>query len=235
MSGILYLVATPIGNLEDITFRALKTLKEVQLIAAEDTRHTGLLLKHFQINTPLSSFYSYNQKEKAPELIDKILSGVNVALVSDAGTPGISDPAVSLVAKAVKAGIKVVPIPGATALISALIASGLDTSQFVFTGFLPVKPGRRAKAIEQLTRETRTIVIYESPHRISRTLQELADVFKSRQSAVCREITKMFEEFERGSLSELADRYQRKTPKGEFVIVIAGNISADKRRKSEEE
>lgn len=222
MPGILYLVATPIGNLEDITLRALKVLKEVQLIAAEDTRHTGLLLKHYGISTPLSSFYSYNQKGKAPELIRRIQEGVNIALVSDAGTPGISDPAVALVAQAVEAGIKVVPIPGPTALISALIASGLDTSQFVFTGFLPVKPGRRAKALEQLEQETRTIVIYESPHRISRTLQELADVFKSRPAAVCREITKLFEEFERGSLPELAEKYQTKKPKGEFVIVIAG-------------
>lgn len=222
MPGILYLVATPIGNLEDITLRALKILKEVQLIAAEDTRHTGLLLKHYGINTPLSSFYSYNQKEKTPALIRRMQEGADVALVSDAGTPGISDPAVALVAQAVAAGIKVVPIPGPTALISALVASGLDTSQFVFTGFLPVKPGRRAKALEQLGQESRTIVIYESPHRISRTLQELAGAFKSRPAAVCREITKLFEEFERGSLPELAEKYQTKKPKGEFVIVIAG-------------
>lgn len=222
MPGILYLVATPIGNLEDISLRALRILKEVAIVAAEDTRHTGMLLKHYGISTPLSSFYSYNQKAKAPELIQKMLAGSNVALVSDAGTPGISDPAVSLVSKAIESGIKVVPIPGPTALISALIASGLDTSQFVFIGFLPVKPGRRAKALAQLEQESRTIVIYESPHRISRTLQELADVFKSRPAAVCREITKMFEEFERGSLPELAKKYQTKKPKGEFVIVIAG-------------
>ncbi len=215
-------MATPIGNLEDITLRALKVLKEVQLVAAEDTRHTGLLLKHYGISTPLSSFYSYNQKDKAPELIRRIQDGIDVALVSDAGTPGISDPAVALVSQAVEAGIKVVPIPGPTALISALIASGLDTSQFVFTGFLPVKSGRRTKVLEQLERETRTIVIYESPHRISRTLQELADVFKSRPAALCREITKLFEEFERGTLPELSEKYRTKKPKGEFVIVIAG-------------
>lgn len=216
------MVATPIGNLEDITLRALKTLKEVQLIAAEDTRHTGLLLKHFGIDTPLSSFYSYNQKEKAPELIQRMMDGADVALVSDAGTPGISDPAVALVSQAIQSGIKVVPIPGATALIAALIASGLDTSQFVFIGFLPVKSGRRAKLFGLLAQESRTIVIYESPHRISRTLQELADVFQSRPAAVCREITKMFEEFERAPLPDLAERYRTKKPKGEFVIVIAG-------------
>lgn len=216
------MVATPIGNLEDITLRALKTLKEVQLIAAEDTRHTGLLLKHYGISTPLSSFYSYNQREKAPEIIQRILDGTDVALVSDAGTPGISDPAGTLVSQAIQAGLTVVPIPGATALVAALVASGLDTSQFVFVGFLPVKSGRRAKALERLAQENRTVVIYESPHRISRTLQELADVFKSRLAAVCREITKMFEEFERAPLTELAERYRTKKPKGEFVIVIAG-------------
>lgn len=222
MSGILYLVATPIGNLEDISLRALRVLKEVNIVAAEDTRHTGMLLKHYGISTPLSSFYSYNQKEKAPELIQKMLAGNDVALVSDAGTPGISDPAGSLVSKAIESGIKVVPIPGPTALISALISSGLDTSQFLFAGFLPVKPGRRAKALAQLEKEPRTVVIYESPHRISRTLQELADVFKSRPAAVCREITKLFEEFERDSLINLAEKYRAKKPKGEFVIVIAG-------------
>lgn len=222
MSGTLYLVATPIGNLEDITFRAVRTLKEVQLIAAEDTRHTGLLLKRYGIATPLCSFYSYNQREKAPELIRRIQQGADVALVSDAGTPGISDPAVALVSQAVEAGIRVVPIPGPTALIAALVASGLDTSQFVFAGFLPVKSGRRARALEDLAGESRTVVIYESPHRIARTLEELARALGDRPAAVCRELTKIYEEFERGTLSQLAERYQSKNPKGEFVIVISG-------------
>ena len=222
MSGTLYLVATPIGNLEDITFRAVRTLKEVQLIAAEDTRHTGLLLKRYGIATPLCSFYSYNQREKAPELIQRIQQGADVALVSDAGTPGISDPAVALVSQAVAAGVKVVPIPGPTALIAALVASGLDTSQFVFAGFLPVKPGRRAKALEGMAGEARTVVVYESPHRIARTLEELARALGDRPAAVCRELTKIYEEFERGTLSRLAERYRSKNPKGEFVIVISG-------------
>jgi 16S rRNA (cytidine1402-2'-O)-methyltransferase len=222
MSGILYLVATPIGNLEDITFRAVRILKEVQLIAAEDTRHTGMLLKRYGIETPLCSFYSYNQREKAPELIRRIQQGAAVALVSDAGTPGISDPAVALVAQAVQAGLRVVPIPGATALIAALVASGLDTSRFVFAGFLPVKSGRRARALQELAAEERTVVIYESPHRLGRTLRELAESLGDRPAALCRELTKIYEEFERGTLPELAGRYQAKKPRGEFVIVISG-------------
>jgi 16S rRNA (cytidine1402-2'-O)-methyltransferase len=222
MAGILYLVATPIGNLEDITLRALKVLKEADLIAAEDTRHTGQLLRHYDISKPLCSFYSYNQNQRTPELIDKIKAGLNVALVTDAGTPGISDPAYALVDRAVREGIRIVPLPGPTALVPALVASGLPADEFLFAGFLPVKPGRRQKQIEALSREPRTVVIYESPHRIARTLQELAAAFAPRRAAVCRELTKLFEEFERDDIAVLAGKYQTKKPKGEFVVVLAG-------------
>jgi 16S rRNA (cytidine1402-2'-O)-methyltransferase len=222
MPGILYLVATPIGNLEDITLRALRVLKEVDLIAAEDTRHTGQLLKHFDIKKPLCSFYSHNQEQRSPELVEKLLSGQQIALVTDAGTPGISDPAVSLVAQAVKAGIRIVPIPGATALISALVCSGLDPSRFLFLGFLPIKSGKRARLLEELKEGSATLVMYESPHRISKTLTDLAAAFSPRQAVLGRELTKMFEEFERGDIAELAKAYQTKKPRGEYVIVIGG-------------
>jgi 16S rRNA (cytidine1402-2'-O)-methyltransferase len=222
MPGILYLVATPIGNLEDITLRALRVLKEVDLIAAEDTRHTGQLLKHFDIKKPLCSFYSHNQDRRSPELVEKLLAGAKVALVTDAGTPGISDPAVSLVSQAVQAGITIVPVPGATALISALVCSGLDPSRFLFLGFLPLKSGKRARLLEQLKEEPGTLVAYESPHRISKTLADLAAVFAPRQAVLGRELTKMHEEFERGDIAELALKYQTKKPRGEYVIVIAG-------------
>jgi 16S rRNA (cytidine1402-2'-O)-methyltransferase len=222
MPGILYLVPTPIGNLEDITLRALKVLKEVDLIAAEDTRHTGQLLRHYDIHKPLCSFYSYNQEMRTPELIGKINDGQNVALVTDAGTPGISDPAYSLVSRAVGEDITIVPLPGATALVPALVASGLPADEFLFAGFLPVKPGRRQKQIEALSREPRTVVIYESPHRIAKTLAELATAFAPRQAAVCRELTKVFEEFERDDIAALAEKYRTKKPKGEFVVVLAG-------------
>lgn len=224
MPGILYLVATPIGNLEDITLRALRVLKEVDLIAAEDTRHTGQLLKHFDIKKPLCSFYSHNQDQRSPELVEKLLAGQQVALVTDAGTPGISDPAVSLVSQAVKAGIQVVPIPGATALISALVCSGLDPSRFLFLGFLPIKSGKRARLLEELKESSATLVMYESPHRISKTLADLSAAFAPRQAVLGRELTKMYEEFERGDIAELAEIYQTKKPRGEYVIVIAGKV-----------
>ena len=224
MPGILYLVATPIGNLEDITLRALRVLKEVDLIAAEDTRHTGQLLKHFDIKKPLCSFYSHNQEQRSPELVEKLLAGRQVALVTDAGTPGISDPAVSLVAQAVQAGIRIVPVPGATALISALVCSGLDPSRFLFLGFLPVKSGKRARLLEELREVPATLVIYESPHRIPKTLADLAAAFAPRQAVLGRELTKIYEEFERGDIAELAQKYQTKKARGEYVIVIAGKV-----------
>jgi len=224
MPGILYLVATPIGNLEDITIRALRVLKEVDLIAAEDTRHTGQLLKHFDIKKPLCSFYSHNQDQRTPELVEKLLVGQQVALVTDAGTPGISDPAVILVAKALQAGIRIVPVPGATALISALVCSGLDPSRFLFLGFLPLKSGKRAKLLESLKEGQNTLVMYESPHRIAKTLSDLASAFAPRPAVLGRELTKMHEEFERGDIAELAHKYQTKTPRGEYVIVIAGKV-----------
>ena len=222
MSGTLFLVATPIGNLEDITLRAIRTLKEADLVAAEDTRHTGKLLQHFGIERPLCSFYSYNQQRRAPELVAKLAAGANIALVTDAGTPGISDPAYALVRLAIDAGITVTPIPGATALIPALVASGLPADEFMFAGFLPVKPGRRRTRLLALAAEPRTVVIYESPHRIARTLHEMAETFGPRPAAVCRELTKIYEEFERGDIGELAKKYETKNSRGEYVIVIAG-------------
>jgi 16S rRNA (cytidine1402-2'-O)-methyltransferase len=220
--GVLYIVSTPIGNLEDITLRALRVLKGADLVAAEDTRHTGNLLRHFGIETPLCSFYSHNQDRRVPEIVARLLDGRSVALVADAGTPGISDPAVSLVRASIDAGITVVPIPGPAALVAALVASGLDTHEFTFIGFLPAKPGRRRRALEALAAEPRTVVLYESPHRIQKVLVELAETFGERPAALGRELTKLHEEFERGTLAELAARYAEKKPRGEYVIVIAG-------------
>ncbi len=221
ISGTLYIVSTPIGNLEDITLRAKRILSEVDLVAAEDTRKTGFLLNHYGIKKRLVSFYSYNQVRRTPELIKNLLDGKNIAVVSDAGTPGISDPASYLVKYAVEAGVRIEPVPGASALLAALVVSGLDSAKFVFDGFLPVKKGRK-KRIQLLSEETRTIVLYESPHRIVKTLKELHEAFGDRDAVIGREITKKFEEFKRGTLSELLSSVELKKPKGEFVLVLSG-------------
>ncbi len=216
----LYLVATPIGNLEDITLRALNTLKTVDLIACEDTRHTGRLLQHFGISKPTVSYHEHNERERAAELVEQLASGASIALVSDAGTPGISDPAYRLVQAAIERGVEVVPIPGATALISGLIASGLPTDSFFFAGFLPPKQQARRARLEALQTIRATLVLYEAPHRIREMLADALEVLGNRTAVVAREITKLHEEFLRGTLSELIERLSE--PRGEMVVIIAG-------------
>ncbi len=218
----LYLVATPIGNLEDITLRALRVLKEVDVIACEDTRHTRKLLDHFGISKPTVSYHEHNEQSRAQELTARLLSGASIALVTDAGTPGISDPAYRIVSAAIDAGISVIPIPGATAMIAGLIASGLPTDAFLFVGFLPAKrQARRAKLVElQSVRET--IVCYEAPHRIKETLSEAREVLGNRQASLAREITKLYEQFIRGTLAEISAELQGSEPRGEMTLVIAG-------------
>ncbi len=223
-SGILYLVATPIGNLEDITYRAVKVLSSVDLIAAEDTRKTRILLDHYNINRPMMSYYSYNEKARAPQLIEKLLAGQSIALVSDAGTPGISDPAFYIVQQALENGISIIPIPGPTAFISALIASGLPTDRFVFEGFLPLKKGRKTK-FESLKLESRTIILYESPHRILKTLADVLAFFGNRRVVVARELTKKFEEIVRGNVKFVLAQLEQKPPRGEYVVIIEGSES----------
>jgi 16S rRNA (cytidine1402-2'-O)-methyltransferase len=227
-SGTLYLVPTPIGNLDDITLRALKVLQEVTLIACEDTRTSGVLMAHFAISTPRTSFHAHNEHHKAERLVDRLESGDSIALVTDAGTPGISDPGFLLVRACVARGVPVVPLPGPTAFVPALVASGLPCERFVFEGFLPVKKGRRTR-LEQLARESRTVVLYESPHKASRTLRELALALGgSRPAAVAREITKKFEEISRGTLSELAADYAgRDRVRGEIVIVVGPAVEEE--------
>jgi len=219
--GSLYLVSTPIGNLEDITLRALRILKEADLIAAEDTRRTGLLLKHFGIPNRMESYHDHNKVRKTPMLLNRLRQGDSIAVVSDAGTPGISDPAYYLVRRAADVSVPVVPIPGATAAVAGLTVSGLPTDRFVFEGFLPVKKGRKSR-LEDLAGETRTIVLYEAPHRLLRTLSDLLEVLGDRTMAVCRELTKKFEETLRGPISEIVRVFSERKPKGEFILIIKG-------------
>lgn len=226
--GTLYVVGTPIGNLEDMTFRAVRTLQEVDTIAAEDTRHTGKLLHHFQITTPQISYHQHNQQSRTAELIAKLQAGNNIALVSDAGMPGISDPGYLLVKEAIANRISVIPIPGVSASLTALTASGLNTDRFVFEGFLPIKGKERRDRLEAITRETRTIVLYEAPHRLLATLKDLAKVLdNSREIVLARELTKVHEEFWRGNIQDAIALYSGdRQPKGEFTLVIAGNNQA---------
>jgi 16S rRNA (cytidine1402-2'-O)-methyltransferase len=219
--GVLYIVSTPIGNLEDITHRAVTILSGVDLIAAEDTRTTRILLDHLGIEKPLVSYFVQNEVRRVPELIQRLRQGSAVALVSDAGTPGISDPAFALIRAALQNEIRVIPVPGASAVLAALVASGLPTERFVFEGFLPHKKGRKTR-IGQLKHETRTIVLYESPHRIERTLRELAAEFGTRTAVLARELTKKFEEVRRGTLLQLLDSVRANPPKGEIVLVVDG-------------
>ena len=219
--GTLYIVATPIGNLQDISHRALEILRSVSLIAAEDTRTTRVLLEHYSITTPTVSYHSHNEVRRVPQLIERLTTGGSVAVVSDAGTPGISDPSSVVVRAALEHAIPVVPIPGATAFVAALIASGLRTDRFVFEGFLPVKKGRKTR-LGLLAQETRTIVLYESPHRVQRTARELHEHLGNRRVVIGRELTKKFEEFFRGSLSEAMSHLETKSPRGEYVLVVEG-------------
>ncbi len=221
--GTLYVVGTPIGNLEDMTFRAVQVLQKVDLIAAEDTRHTGKLLQHFQIKTPQISYHEHNRSSRIPELLKHLNDDKSLALVSDAGIPGISDPGYELISACIAVGIHVVPIPGACAAIAALSAAGLSTDRFVFEGFLPTKSKQRQKLLEFLQAETRTLIFYESPHRLRETLEDLAAIFgTTRHCVLARELTKLYEEFWRGSLGEAISLYQAKTPQGEYTILLAG-------------
>ncbi len=222
MAGVLYLVATPIGNLEDMTYRAVRLLGEVDLIAAEDTRNSLKLLNHFEIKTPMTSYHEHNKYEKAEALVGKLLDGMDIAVITDAGTPGISDPGEELVRQCYAAGIRVVPVPGACAAVNALVASGLPTRRFAFEAFLPQDKKERQAVLEELKRECRTIVIYEAPHRLQKTLRELGDVLGDRAVTVCRELTKKHETFFAATLLQAAAYYETEMPKGECILVIQG-------------
>ena len=222
MAGKLYIVPTPVGNLEDITFRALRVLKEADLVLAEDTRTTSVLLKHYDIHVPLQSHHKFNEHQTVQLVKERILGGLNVALVSDAGTPGISDPGFLLARTCAEEGIEVQTLPGATACIPALVSSGLPCDRFVFEGFLPQKKGRQSQ-VQALAQESRTMVFYESPYRLVKLLEQLADVFgPDRRCSVAREISKVHEEHRRGTLQEVALWYKEHEPKGEIVVVVAG-------------
>jgi 16S rRNA (cytidine1402-2'-O)-methyltransferase len=221
--GTLYIVGTPIGNLSDITLRAIETLKKVQLIACEDTRHTKVLLNEYKIVTPTTSYHKFNIKTKTKFIVDQISAGKDIALVSDAGMPGISDPGEELIKAALSKGIKVEVIPGPCAVISALSVAGLRTDSFIFDGFLPTKHADRMERIKDLLLEKRTLVLYEAPHRLLKTLKDLHKNLGDRDISVCRELTKKFEEVVRGKISETINNFERKSPKGEFVLVIAGS------------
>ncbi len=222
MSGILYLVATPIGNLEDMTYRAVRILSEADLIAAEDTRNSIKLLNHFGIKTPMTSYHEFNRYDKADELIKKLADGLVVACITDAGTPGISDPGEVLVGKCYEAGIPVVPVPGACAAVNALIASGQSTRRFAFEAFLPADKKERRAQLEALKSETRTIVIYEAPHHLKKTVAELAEALGDRSVTIAKELTKKHETFMKTTLSEACDYYDSQEPRGEYILVIAG-------------
>jgi 16S rRNA (cytidine1402-2'-O)-methyltransferase len=224
LPGTLYVVATPIGNLEDITLRALRILGSVDVIAAEDTRHTRKLLSHHGISRPLVSYHDHNKLRQAPHLLTRLQAGSSVALVTDAGTPGIADPAYYLLQTLLPHDIPIVPIPGATAAITVLSVAGLPTDRFVFEGFLPVKSGRRSQRLEVLRTESRTIIVYESPHRLLKLLQELVDYLGAeRRLVIGRELTKHFEEIARGTTASLLETFQGRRIRGEFTLVIAGH------------
>jgi 16S rRNA (cytidine1402-2'-O)-methyltransferase len=220
MPGTLYLVATPIGNLEDITLRALRVLKECDVVAAEDTRRTGQLLKHFGIAKPLLSYFQFNEARRSEEIIERLRRGEKIALATDAGSPGISDPGERVVRAAIAAGLRVESVPGACALVAALTASGLPTEEFHFIGFLPHKSGQRRNKLESLKETSGTLVLYESPYRIEKLLGELKEVFPERQIVLARELTKKFEEFLRGKPEELLELAKKRSLKGEFVVLV---------------
>ena len=225
MPGTLYLVATPIGNLEDITLRALRTLKECDVVAAEDTRRTGQLLKHFDISKPLLSYFQFNEAKRSEQIIERLRRGEKVALVTDAGSPGISDPGERVVKAATAAGLRVESVPGPSALVAALTASGLPTEEFHFIGFLPHKSGQRRRELERLKSIAGTLVFYESPYRVGKLLVELNDLFAGRQVVLARELTKKFEEYLRGTPAELLEVLQKRSLKGEFVVLVAGEVA----------
>ncbi len=227
-TGILYLVATPIGNLEDITYRAVRILHEADLIAAEDTRTSGILLSHYDIHTPVTAYHEHNKLEKIPMLMSKLYEGKNVAVITDAGTPGISDPGEELVAACVEGGIEIFSIPGPVAAVTALVSSGISARRFAFEAFLPKKKKLRAAVLKELSEETRTIIIYEAPHHLKATLKELSEIMgQNRRVALCRELTKRFEEKIHLTLKEAVSYYGDVEPRGEYVVIIEGKTFED--------
>ena len=235
MSGKLYLCATPIGNLEDITFRVIRTLKEVDLIAAEDTRHSIKLLNHFDIKTPMTSYHEFNKKEKGPKLIERLLQGVSIALITDAGTPGISDPGEDLVRLCFEAGVEVTSIPGPAACITALTLSGLSTRRFAFEAFLPSDKKEKQQVLKELQSETRTIILYEAPHRLLKTLKELSEALGDRKITIVKEITKKYENATPTTLFKAIEYYNEEEPKGEFVLVIEGKPREEMLKEEQEQ
>lgn len=230
MAGKLYLCATPIGNLEDMTYRVVRTLGEVDLIAAEDTRNSIKLLNHFEIKTPMTSYHEYNKIEKGKKLVEKLQSGMDIALITDAGTPGISDPGEELVKMCYEAGIEVTSLPGAAACITALTLSGLSTRRFAFEAFLPTDKKEKQAVLKELEDETRTIILYEAPHRLLRTLQELLENLGNRRITICRELTKKYETAFATTLEEALSYYEANEPKGECVLVLEGKSRAELRQ-----
>ena len=235
MNGKLFLCATPIGNLEDITLRVLRTLKEADLIAAEDTRNSIRLLNHFEIRTPMTSYHEYNKIEKARILIEKMQSGMNIALITDAGTPGISDPGEELVRMCYEAGIEVTSLPGPAACVTALTLSGLPTRRFAFEAFLPMEKKERREILEELVNETRTIILYEAPHKLTRTLKDLREVLGNRRMTLCRELTKKHETAFRTTIDDLIAYYENENPLGECVLVIEGKSRTDIEKEKQQE
>ena len=224
--GILYIIATPIGNLEDITLRAIRILKEVDLIAAEDTRHTLKLLNHLEISKPLISYHRHNEEVKSDVLLNKLKEGVNIGLVSDAGTPGICDPGEEIIRRCIEENIKVVPVPGACAMINALICSGINTKEFNFVGFLPLNKKNRKEKIEEIEKTKNTIILYEAPHKLKNTLEELSTILGDRKVVLARELTKIHEEYIRGTIEEIIESTEN--IKGEIVLIIEGNKEIEK-------
>lgn len=235
MAGQLYLCATPIGNLEDMTFRAVRTLKEVDLIAAEDTRNSIKLLNHFEIKTKMTSYHEFNKVEKARYLVEKMQEGLNVAVITDAGTPGVSDPGEELVRQCMEAGIAVTSIPGACAAVNALIISGRPTRRFAFEAFLPADKKERKNILEKLEHETRTMVLYEAPHRLIKTLTELYEVLGDRKISLCKELTKRHENVFATTIKEALAFYEENEPRGEYVLVIEGKTFEELKKESQEE
>ena len=235
MAGQLYLCATPIGNLEDMTFRAVRILKEVDLIAAEDTRNSMKLLNHFEIRTKMTSYHEYNKIEKARYLVEKMQQGQNVAVITDAGTPGISDPGEELVRQCHEAGIQVTSVPGACAAVSALIISGRPTRRFAFEAFLPADKKERKQILSSLEQETRTMILYEAPHRLRKTLEELLEVLGNRRLTICKELTKRHENTFLTTIQEAIEYYRIQEPRGEYVLVMEGKSFQDLKKESQEE
>ncbi|MCD6162025.1 MAG: 16S rRNA (cytidine(1402)-2'-O)-methyltransferase [candidate division Zixibacteria bacterium] len=222
-AGKLYVVSTPIGSLDDMTFRAVNVLKSADIIASEDTRHTSILLKHYDIKTKQMSYHDYNKEKQTPRILSLLLEGQNAAVVSDAGTPGISDPGFYLIRECIRNDIGIIPIPGASSVMAAIVISGLPTDRFCFEGFLPKTKGKLTNRLDELKNDKRTLIFFESPYRITKTLTVMIEVFGDRNAFVGRELTKKFEQAYRHNLSELLDIFEQKTPKGEFVLVVAGN------------